>query len=619
MAELTVGMDRAIDLATFTESVDDEVASLDVEALETDFETGLTLSGYDTSEFTTYNLSDLATRLIGWEGCTTARGMPRAVVYSGWQQSWKLMNRMKEEANGGMDFNSAAAIEYLGPPALNQGQQAAFNDIFLNLASIQPGYITTPFDWRIHVRCDDPAQKCPCGSQNGPVAYTVNRAADDGLPRINFCPKYFARDTLDTVMKNADLNQAVEVYADMNKYQANQGATWFHELLHIDWVSLSNSYGYNNEIIDIRVEFQRATGGTSWVTAYGPIGTKLLARWGISTGWWIIQNAESFTMYAIAKLVQYKIGIYPHLPLAPRAPTDVSKTDTDEEGDTEITDLFTMLSNGTVEMDANVTAYDELEWSPTAGVCGVLDDEDEANDDSQILTLSAAFAEESVFPTDYLSSWSSWAGLSPTTTTTSAAASATATWSIAIYSEADCAGDYYSLDGHNLESSSETCLVLRGGDLTTDVSTSDVSCRWFTDGGFQWDDCSSSDLTQPLSWRVVGGVCTAFDNDQCAADGAEDAYIPGQGCHNYSADADDAQTWIALHCGAERSLEGRLLAAAVGGTTSVASAGATTTTTTPLSTGTSSSSSSRAGSPTTSSPLRTTLSTTRAVTQTASP
>lgn len=577
ITKLTEQMHRAIDLATSTESVDDELASLDIEALEAEFEDGLELSSYDTSDFETYNLTDLATRLIGWDGCSKLNGMDPAVIYSGWQQSWKLMNLMYKEAKNGIDFNSAAAVEYLGPPASNQGQQAAFKEIFMNQATIQPGYITTPFDWRIHVRCDDPALKCPCGTASDTVAYTVNRAAPDGLPRINFCPKYFSRPTLDTVMKKASLNEPLDVYADMNTYQANQGATWFHELLHIDWVSLSNSYGYNNEIIDVRVAFQDIRGATRWITAYAPIGTKLLARWGISTGWWTIQNAESFTMYAIAKYVQDQLGIYPHLPLAPKPPTDVSKTDTDDS-ETDITGLFTMFYNGTVEMDSNTTVYDELEWSPTAGVCAVVDDEDDENDDSEILTLSASFAPESVFPTDYMSSWSSWAGLSPTTTTTTTAASPTATWSIAIYSEEDCAGDYYSVEGHNLDGSSNTCLVLRDG-LSSDVLSSGVSCRWFTDGGFSWTDCDSSTLTQPLSWRVVGGVCTAYDNDSCSKDGYQDAYTPGQGCHNYDASLDDTQTWIAMTCGAENSLKVRgLLERLDSTTTTQASAGATATT-----------------------------------------
>lgn len=228
-------------------------------------------------------------------------------------------------------------------------------------------------------------------------------------------------------MKKADRsNQVIDVWADMNIYQANQGATWFYELLHIDWVSLSNRYGYNNKIIDVRVQYEVTRRNKKWMTAYLPIGTKMLARWGISTGWWTIQNAESFTMYSLAKYVQNKIRLYSHLPLAPRPPTDVSQTYT-EEGETDITGLFTMLSNSMVEMNTNTTLYDELEWSPTAGVCAVLDDDEEKNNDSQILTLSAAFAKESFFPKDYMSSWSSWAGLLPTTTTTSTAASPTYT------------------------------------------------------------------------------------------------------------------------------------------------------------------------------------------------
>lgn len=89
------------------------------------FMEGLDSSNYDISSFDG-NVSDLATRLVGWDGCNK-RGMS-AAVYSGWQQSWKLMNHVYSEAKGGIDFNSAAAIEFIGPPALSETFQPAIND-----------------------------------------------------------------------------------------------------------------------------------------------------------------------------------------------------------------------------------------------------------------------------------------------------------------------------------------------------------------------------------------------------------------------------------------------------------------------------------------------------------
>ena len=52
--------------------------------------------------------------------------------------------------------------------------------------------------------------------------------------------------------------------------------------------------------------------------AYGALWTKVLARWygpGIDTGEFVQRNADNFAMFALAKYVQNKLGIYPHLPL----------------------------------------------------------------------------------------------------------------------------------------------------------------------------------------------------------------------------------------------------------------------------------------------------------------
>lgn len=95
------------------------------------------------------------------------------------------------------------------------------------MATIQPGYITLPFDWRIHVRCDDPKKLCSCGGGNKKPdlqAYTTNQDDDSGLPRINFCPLYFGLDNLDAAMKfGNDKEKAVEHWADMTNYVRNKG------------------------------------------------------------------------------------------------------------------------------------------------------------------------------------------------------------------------------------------------------------------------------------------------------------------------------------------------------------------------------------------------------------
>lgn len=155
------------------------------------------------------------------------------------------------------------------------------------------------------------------------------------------------------------------------------------------------------------------------------------------------------------------------------------------------------------------------------------------------------------YPSDYLSSWSSWAGLTPTTTATTSTASATPTksWTIEIYSDTDCSGDYYVVEGYNYDGTDDLCLVI--GDITATSSDTDVSCGWYTYGGFSYTTCDKRTLTKLLSWQLTGygAICTAFNTDTCSNNGYENAYTAEEGCHNYSSDNFDTEVWLALKCG----------------------------------------------------------------------
>ncbi|TFA97437.1 hypothetical protein CCMA1212_010831 [Trichoderma ghanense] len=538
----------AIDLVQFVKSPEEVDNSQNVTALEGIFTEALSLSNYDVSEFEDYNLTILATALKGWDRCEPKYGFNPSQITSGWQQSWKIMNNIYREANAGINWNEAGAVEYLGPPAMNQEWQAGMTKLYKKLGTIQPGWLVPPaLSWRIAVRCDDWAGLCPCGIGSPTIAYTINKDPDYGGASINFCPRYFSLRTLDTVMKNADKTKDMDVWANMKTYVQNQGSVWIHELMHIDWVALAHEYGDNPHPTDMKLTFRTSPETTRTATAYGPVLAKALARFkpfidGVGT--YTNRNAENLSIYALARYVQKALkNVYPHLPLAEGPPELVDPL-------FELPGYFTLYSNGTAELPANETLFDEVEWSLTQGVCAKGDDlgDGEGADSFASVTDGAQVLRATDFPADYLSSWSSWAGLTPTTT--SAVPTPTATWTIAIYSEPDCAGDYYSLEGYNLDSPDDECLVLRGGGIPTTSNTS-TTCRWFTNGGFDWDDCSTSTLTQPLSWSVLGGVCTAYDTDTCTDDGNADAYDPAQGCHNYSASNFDTKTWISLQCGAQ--------------------------------------------------------------------
>jgi len=90
-----------------------------------------------------------------------------------------------------IDFNSAAALEYLGPPGLNIDQRSQIQAVFANAATVYPGSILNPFKLYIRVRCNDPFERCPCGTGTL-TAYARNKDPEDSrYPFVNFCPRFF--------------------------------------------------------------------------------------------------------------------------------------------------------------------------------------------------------------------------------------------------------------------------------------------------------------------------------------------------------------------------------------------------------------------------------------------
>ena len=74
----------------------------------------------------------------------------------------------------GIDWNSAAALEFLGPPGHNQGQQIQIQNVLANVATMYYGsYGWTPLHHYLKVRCDDPEKMCskpkdPCAPSVSP-------------------------------------------------------------------------------------------------------------------------------------------------------------------------------------------------------------------------------------------------------------------------------------------------------------------------------------------------------------------------------------------------------------------------------------------------------------------
>ncbi|RYP18792.1 hypothetical protein DL765_003727 [Monosporascus sp. GIB2] len=355
---------REGDITTVTTSITSDQQPVSVEVNITQatsyFESALEAEGEDFDG----DIGAAATRLVRYDGCDN---WDTNEIYKGWVQSWKIMNQVLREVDN-INWNEASAVEYLGPPGLIGPVQSRIKDLYKRWATIQPGYVTTPFDWRLHVRCDDPRRRCkdPCDSNpanRGPYAYATNRDADSGLARINFCPRYFQTLNLKDAIDNGnDPSLGPEWQYDVGTYMMNKAHVWAHELMHIDWATNAESYGNNRHVSDLRLK-ARAGGQEIEVKAYGPQVVKALARYPNDPGEWTMRNADSLALYASVRYIQSQLGgVYPHLPLAPAAPSTVWDPQ-DRESDSlprETVDLMAWdlyNENGTVALPAVHNLY----------------------------------------------------------------------------------------------------------------------------------------------------------------------------------------------------------------------------------------------------------------------
>lgn len=267
-----------------------------------------------------------ATKLVRHDGCDN---WEKDYIYRGWVQSWKLMNKIIEEIED-MNFNEASAVEFLGPPAMNKDSQERLKGLYKRWATIRPGLFETPFDWRLHVRCDDPRKKCgdPCNkdlSKRGPYAYTTNNDTDSKLARINFCPRYFtAMDLGDAIKEGKRDLMGPEWMYNVQTYMMNKAHVWAHELMHVNWAVNAGKFGKNRRPADLRMK-ARKTDGTPWVfKAYGSGPVKALARYHDPIRYRVMENADSLALYASVRYIQSQLDdVYPHLPLAPAAPDTI--------------------------------------------------------------------------------------------------------------------------------------------------------------------------------------------------------------------------------------------------------------------------------------------------------
>lgn len=198
----------------------------------------------------------------------------------------------------------------------------------------------------------------------------------------------------------------------------------------------ANAPDPNPHIADFTIYYRALNSDIRFETkAYGPLWTKVLARWyqaGIDTGEFVQRNADNLAMFALAKYVQNRLGIYPHLPLVSYEPVKAPDLEPSpyiapfvmEDGDLYLNDT-----------GLNQTILDD--WGLIAATPGCPDATGNANDTNSNyyppLSINA-FSPASAYPDDYNSQVSSWisalatvssTALPPTVTTTASTSEAT--------------------------------------------------------------------------------------------------------------------------------------------------------------------------------------------------
>ncbi|KAK8098814.1 uncharacterized protein PG998_012055 [Apiospora kogelbergensis] len=272
------------------------------------------------------------TSLYGYDKCDEIDRSIRGWINEAYADANKLVNIEGVASN--INWDSAAALEYLGPSALNKDQQAQIQAVLANVATVSPGLATRPFANWIRVRCDDPLQRC---SYNCPkttedenkadlVAYSRNPdvAANRKWPDISVCPSFYGLRNLGNAIAYGSGYSNPKSKFDISYYYSRANV-FLHELLHIDLAADSVNSSPNPQIRDLKIKYWdpelKPPGPSPWLDAYEPKMAKILARFlpkgpaYKQTGYFVQRNDDNLVYFSLANYVQSKIGGYPFLPV----------------------------------------------------------------------------------------------------------------------------------------------------------------------------------------------------------------------------------------------------------------------------------------------------------------
>ncbi|KAJ0414504.1 Spherulation-specific family 4-domain-containing protein [Aspergillus carlsbadensis] len=361
----------------------------------------------------------LGTYLYGYNECNKIFGSgAKGKIDDAYYDAWVITNTAGVASD--IDWNNAAALEFLGAPGLNKGKQGQIQAVLANVATMIYSY-KNPFQHYIKVRCDDPRKKCqkrpdqdrclPKKPDPGeapkpkptPLAYSMNSDPDSkGVPMINFCEGFFNRHSL------ADAITYGKALASPNHLKLamfdNRAQTFLHEMLHLDLAADSSASDTPNpRVDDLTIDFKTGKkdefGQDEIITtkAYGTLATKILARYQ-GTGYHVQRNADNLAYYALAKYVMTKNGnIYPHLPVV-----------TYKLSGPPYPGTLAMFAEEDGNFYMNTTVDDLSAWETTPGndYPGCSDNENPSAG-SSTLTIDG-FIPDSAYPDEYNSQKKKW-------------------------------------------------------------------------------------------------------------------------------------------------------------------------------------------------------------------
>ncbi|KAF1359887.1 hypothetical protein EJ07DRAFT_165558 [Lizonia empirigonia] len=270
---------------------------------------------------------ELAAALTGGEGCSSS---DIEDIRDGFVEMTELFRAALP-----YDPNGQPAVELFGPRLRIANYSSMIESNLKRAAQYANLKGNAAVNPDVHVRCDDPNKICKMGSktEGTHVAYNMGN-----LPMINFCRNYFNLDGLEDRVDQKAGNHVAKV--SLHEYY-NRATLWARMVMHIGGVGVA----VVEKAIPARAN---STSGREWDTiisdgpmnttvlagvlndrpdgnspnniqtlkyAYGVTRSKLLAVLSTQLPYDAANNAENYALYAQARYIMNRKGLYPNVPV----------------------------------------------------------------------------------------------------------------------------------------------------------------------------------------------------------------------------------------------------------------------------------------------------------------